>query len=83
MATQHTFTLTIARVDEPVFSGLARSVSVPAREGVMEVLAHHTPFITSLTDGQVVVTDAEGVNSKYDIKNGTIEIANNTVTVLI
>lgn len=83
MATSHTFTLTIARVDEPVFAGEATSVQVPAADGVMEVLAHHTPLITNLVAGTVIVTDADGKKHSYDIKAGTIEVAHNAVTVLI
>lgn len=83
MATAHTFTLTIARVDEPVFAGEAVSVLVPAADGMMEVLAHHTPLITNLKSGTVTVTDADNQKHSYDIKAGTIEIAHNTVTILI
>lgn len=83
MATQHTFTLTIARVDEPVFSGEALSVLVPAADGMMEVLAHHTPLITNLKAGTLTVTDAEAKKESFAIKAGTIEISDNKVTILI
>ena len=83
MATAHTFTLTIARVDEPVFVGEAISVLVPAADGMMEVLAQHTPLITNLKAGTLTVTDAEEKKHNYDIYAGTIEIAHNMVTILI
>jgi len=83
MATQNLFKLTIARVDEPVFSGEASAVSVPGIEGEMTILANHEALISPLVSGTIRVTKADDTTDAYTIENGTIEIANNTVTILI
>ena len=75
--------VTIARVNEPLFAGSARSVSVPGVDGVMEVMADHTPLITNLTVGKVVVHDEGGERYEYEIAGGTLEVAHNQATILI
>lgn len=83
MANRNTFTLTLSRVDAPLFDGEALSVSVPGVNGDMQLLAHHEAFITPLKAGVVTVTTAAGETEVYDIKAGTLEASNNHVTILI
>lgn len=79
---QSTFTLTIARVHEKQFSGQASSVTVPAKDGEMTILAHHTPIIATLSKGMLrVVSDAE--ITEIAIDRGMLEVSDNTVTILI
>jgi len=83
MATKNLFKLTIARVDEPVFKGEAIQVTVPGIEGEMTILANHEALISPLVAGTIHVTKADNTTESHHIDNGTIEIANNTATILI
>lgn len=83
MANQQTFTLTISRVDQPIFDGEAVSVSVPGVNGEMQLLANHEAFITPLKAGVVTTVKADGETDTHEIKAGTLEVSNNHVTILI
>lgn len=81
MAEQKIFHLAITKVDGPLFSGDAVSVTVPAEEGEMTVLAEHEPFITPLKAGTITARTKDGEQT-FEIEGGVIEI-NNSVTVLL
>ncbi len=76
------FTLTISRVDEQLFNGDARSVTIPAERGQMTVLAHHEPLITLLKEGIITVRTEAGEQT-FPVKRGMCEISNNQATVLV
>lgn len=77
--------LIIATVDEILFSGEAKSVTVPAQEGEMTILHKHMPLITTLKEGTVVVRAAdlpEG-NRKFEIKDGVLEVHQGGATIIL
>lgn len=76
------FNLIITAIDAPLFSGEAFSVSLPGEEGTLTVLAHHQALITRLKEGVILVKDVEGEKS-FPVTSGVVEIANNSVTVLL
>ena len=75
--------LTISKVDAPVFDGLVISVTVPGTEGEMTILADHTALISVLKAGTINVKLESGTVENYPVENGTLEISNNHVTILI
>lgn len=79
----NTFTLTISRVDEPVYAGEAVSVVVPGVAGQMVVLADHEPLITPLSAGTVRYTTEHGDTHEVATDGGTLEVAHNQATVLL
>lgn len=82
MTNQHTFKLTISKVNEQLFSGDALSVNVPGTEGEMTILANHEPLITMLKRGVITVkTDMEP--KTFTIEKGLLETSNGQVTVLV
>lgn len=83
MAEQKTLQLTIARVDAPVFSGLAVSVTVPGSEGEMTLLADHAPLMTALRAGVITVRKEDGKTETYEVASGTLEVSKNQVTILL
>ncbi len=83
MAEQKTLQLTIARVDAPVFSGLAVSVTVPGSEGEMTLLADHAPLMTALRAGVITVRKEDGTTETYEVASGTLEVSKNQVTILL
>ncbi len=78
------FHLTIARVDEPLFSGEVASVLLPGKEGVFEVLAGHEAFVSELREGQIRVAAEDGKTYHFDIPDrGIAEVSSNQTTVLL
>ncbi len=75
--------LTISRVDAPVFSGPVVSVTLPGSEGEMTLLADHTPLVSALRVGTITVRKADGTQEQFVVEKGTLEVSNNTVTILL
>jgi len=74
--------LTITRISDPLFDGEAVSVIVPGSDGVLTVLAHHEPFISTLTSGKIRVRTTDEMQ-EFDIESGILEVSNNQATVLL
>ncbi len=77
-----TFKLIITKIDEPIFSGEATSVTLPGEAGEMTVLAGHEALISPLKAGTITLVSASSTET-HQIDSGVVEIANNTVTVLL
>ncbi len=79
-----TFYLTIAKVHEELFSGEVDSVTLPAYDGAVTILAHHEPFVSTLKSGTIVVHKAGEINPiPFPVESGVVEVSNNQVTILI
>jgi F-type H+-transporting ATPase subunit epsilon len=77
-----TFRLIITKIDKPLFTGEAVSVSLPAIDGEMTVLAEHEPYVTTLKEGTITVkTSVE--TTTFQITSGVLEISNNEVSILV
>lgn len=79
----NTFHLVIASVGQSLFDGHAQSVTVPGAAGVMTILPHHEPIVTTLKEGSISVKDETGSVNTYPIESGVLECANNRVVVLL
>ncbi len=78
-----TFHLTIARVDQPLFAGEVVSATVPGIAGEMTILPSHTALISPLGPGRVRLTTAAGDAQEYEVVSGTLEVSENSATVLL
>ena len=56
-----------------LFSGDVESVVLPGTEGEMTILPQHSPLLTSLRPGVVVMTDAKGPQ-KIFVRGGFAEV---------
>jgi F-type H+-transporting ATPase subunit epsilon len=77
--------LVIAKVDQVYFDGEADSVTLPGAEGVLTVLGHHEPLITTLKQGTIVVhaTNLEGGQVTFPITSGLLEVRADGATVIL
>ncbi|MCB9033928.1 MAG: ATP synthase F1 subunit epsilon [Chitinophagales bacterium] len=73
--------LVILTPEITVFSGEAKSVSLPGESGRFQVLENHAALIAALKEGEVKVETANDKNT-YTIKSGIVEVLNNKVSVL-
>ena len=83
MAEHKLLSLTISRVDAPVFNGDVVSVTVPGVAGEMTILAHHSSLISPLKKGVITVRKENGETEEISIELGTLEISQNHATILI
>jgi len=76
------FSVTVMAPDEAVFTGKARSLIAPGKEGYLGVLAHHAPMVVELGVGKLSIVDEQGTSSVYALSGGVLETGGNQVTVL-
>ncbi len=72
----------VAKVDETLYEGEAESLTVPGSDGVMTILGHHEPLITTLKPGSVVVRTESGEKT-FEIKDGALEVGPHGATVIL
>ena len=78
----NTFEVTITKVDGPLFRGAVHSVTLPAVEGEMTILASHEPFVSMLKQGTITVRNEENVKTFF-IEKGLLETSSGQVTILV
>jgi F-type H+-transporting ATPase subunit epsilon len=74
--------IVIAKVNEVLFEGEARSMTVPGTDGELTVLADHMPLVTTLKAGTIVVRADEGEKS-FPIESGVLEVHKDGATVIL
>ncbi len=76
------FHLSIFALNKEVFVGKAKSVSVPAVKGRMQILPEHIPLITPLAAGDVVIEKADGAKETIPVVGGILEVKKSEVVIL-
>lgn len=75
--------LKIVSPEKVVFDGEVGKVSVPGTKGAFEILPNHAPIISSLVDGKVEYTAADGKSGTLDIHGGFVEVKKNEVSLCV
>ncbi len=71
----------IVSQDRMVYSGEATMIVLPGTDGVMGILPHHSPLLTTLAFGVItVVTDQE--REYFTVAGGIAEVQPDQVTIL-
>ena len=78
----NTFPVVVASVSETLFDGAAVSITVPGSDGMMTVLAHHEPFVTTLKKGDITVR-AGGEVRTFPVEGGVLECSGEKAVVLL
>ncbi|MCL4262187.1 MAG: F0F1 ATP synthase subunit epsilon [Anaerolineae bacterium] len=76
------FTCDIVTQERIVFNGEVKSVSLPGTEGRMGILPNHSPLLTTLGFGEVIVRDDAGGEQYFAIGGGFAEVQPDHVIVL-
>lgn len=76
------FTCNIVTQERTVFSGEVRSVSLPGTEGRMGILPNHSPLLTTLSFGEIIVRPSTGEEEYYAIGGGYAEVQPDHIIVL-
>jgi F-type H+-transporting ATPase subunit epsilon len=77
-----TFPLLVFAVDREIFVGQVESVTVPSQDGELQILAEHTPLISQLKEGDLVITTEDGMVKKLPISGGVLEVKETEVVIL-
>ncbi|WP_018477222.1 ATP synthase F1 subunit epsilon [Pontibacter roseus] len=73
--------LEIITPDKKVFAGEVESAQFPGTNGSFEVLDSHAPLISTLDNGRIRITTAQG-QTFYTVDGGVVEVLNNKIIVL-
>ena len=77
-----TFTFELVSPERVLFSGDVDAVVLPATEGDMTVLAGHTPTMTALKTGFLIIGNGAGNGRRVLVRGGFADINQNGLTVL-
>ena len=69
--------------EQVLFEGEAVQVITRTTEGDVAFLAGHVPFLGTLAAGETRVYLADGSVRRFDIANGFVEVAHDTVSILV
>ncbi|MDO8577424.1 MAG: hypothetical protein Q7R55_00965 [Candidatus Wildermuthbacteria bacterium] len=78
-----TFQLSVLAIDREVFKGGAVSLTVPGREGELQVLAGHTSLISLLKEGNLIVKKENNQQETFPIGGGVLEVKGKEVVALV
>ena len=73
--------LDIITPDTKLFSGEVSAITLPGIDGSLGILENHTPLITTLQNGEIVVITEEGEKT-FEAKGGVVEVLQNKVIIL-
>ena len=76
------FHLEILTPEKPYFTGECVSVVLPASDGMIGVLAGHSPLVAAVSDGRVVYTAEDGTVGVCAVTRGMFRVSSDRVRVL-
>ncbi|MDC3105301.1 ATP synthase F1 subunit epsilon [bacterium] len=74
--------LDILTPEKLLFEGKIKSVKLPGTNGEFEILNNHAPIISTLSKGEICVTNSKNDKEIFNINGGVIEMQNNKIIVL-
>jgi F-type H+-transporting ATPase subunit epsilon len=77
-----TFHVTVLTPERLMYEGEAVHLLAPGSEGYLGVLAHHAPLLASLARGDLAVRTGDGVEHRFRMTGGFLEVCDNRAVVL-
>ena len=74
--------LDILTPEKLLFEGEIKSVKLPGTNGEFEIFNNHAPIISTLSKGEICVTNTNNDKEKFNINGGVIDMQNNKIIVL-
>jgi F-type H+-transporting ATPase subunit epsilon len=65
-----------------VYQGTASAVVAPGHDGELGILPMHAPLMTLLGRGPLRLTGADGVEQRFTVAGGFLQVAGDTVRVV-
>ncbi|MEA3408427.1 MAG: ATP synthase F1 subunit epsilon [Chloroflexota bacterium] len=69
--------------DNHVYNDAAEGVVLPGAEGQLAILIDHTPLLTALGAGDLVVKRKGLADKRFVTRGGFAEVSDNEVTILV
>ena len=76
------FRLDILSPERPFYSGDCLSLVVPISDGMLGIMAHHSPFTAAIMDGEVLFTLPDGSRRSCAVTRGIVDVSGNSVRLL-
>lgn len=76
------YTLQILTPQESAYEGEVIHACIPVEDGLIGVLAHHAPYISSSPGGKLVLREKNGSERSFKIGPGFFEVASNRAFLL-
>ena len=64
------------------YTGEVSHTLLPSEDGLVGVLAHHAPYVTSSGGGKLQVREIDGQEKSFQVGLGFFEVAHNQATFL-
>ncbi len=78
-----TFRLQVMSINGTFFEGQASEIILPCIDGEYAILANHEELILAIYTGKIIIRDEIGDKIEGIVGNGSAQIANNRVIVLV
>lgn len=78
-----TMELRVVAPEGDVYKGQVSRVSLPGSKAPFVVLPGHAPIISSLEEGVVKYTSADGAEGTIEISGGFVEVRDNNIIICI
>ncbi|WP_265521902.1 F0F1 ATP synthase subunit epsilon [Oerskovia flava] len=72
----------LVAADRKIWSGEAKSVSAPAADGEIGILADHSPLLSVLRPGTVRIKGSSGGPFEVEVTGGFLSVDANLVTIV-
>lgn len=79
---EKSYSLKVITAEKVFYEGNVVSAVIPGEVGYLGVLANHAPLVTTCVPGQLYFRDTQGVEHRYQVEKGFLEILGNHVTFL-
>lgn len=76
------FQLEILTPERAFYIGESSSLIVPVSDGMLGIMANHTPMTAAIVDGEVVFTLPDGKKVPCAVTRGMIDVSGNRVRLL-
>ena len=77
-----TFTLKILSPDRTFYSGECQSAVIPLHDGMIGIMANHSPFTAAVVPGEVRFTTPDGQTVVCAVSQGMVDVEDNVVKLL-
>lgn len=77
-----TFSCHVVSAEEEIYSGEVEMISATGTLGELGILPGHTPLLSPLVPGPVVIRNAQGEQEVVYVSGGTLEVQPKEVTIL-
>lgn len=77
------FYLKVISPNSLLFDDEITSLVVPGKDGKLGILANHSPLISSLKQGKVIISKVDNTSQEIEIPSGVLEVKNNKAVLLV